>query len=227
MDIFDKFTETVTNIAQPEDKILDIGTGDGLRLRTIVNSCTKLDKMMFWTGIDISERQIAKAILNFSNYNNVFIQIGDGYGLDCENAYFDIVIGTKSCFCPEEAFRVLKPGGYYFYIGAGNEDWIELRRLFGYVSKAYLTKATVYNKLVQTGYQILKYEDYLATEHFTTRDELIDFFSTGYIVPHNTAQELSEQIKKIEKYFEPLKEILLTSHEWFTISLKPSPSVTI
>lgn len=111
--IYKKHVDHLLSLINPtsNDKILDIGAGDGLithKINEIVNNCC--------FGIDDNRKAVGLAKKKNSN-----VEIGDAYGLSCQdNFYTKILMGDviehlknpKAAL--KEVYRVLKDDGFLF-----------------------------------------------------------------------------------------------------------------
>lgn len=106
----------LSEIDFPENShVIEIGCGTGGVTRTLAN----WPKVKTATGVDPSEVFIAKANELGKKIPTLSFEIGDGRSLPMGDQTFDVaVIHTTLCHVPnpvrllEEAFRVLKPGGW-------------------------------------------------------------------------------------------------------------------
>jgi ubiquinone/menaquinone biosynthesis C-methylase UbiE len=104
---------------QPGQKVLDVGCGTGLFLKTLATDHAGLDL----TGLDLSEPMLVQARRGATAGRSrapVFVQ-GSVYEMPFETGTFDVALNTISCHFylePARAFRevarVLRPGGRLF-----------------------------------------------------------------------------------------------------------------
>jgi ubiquinone/menaquinone biosynthesis C-methylase UbiE len=103
----------------PRQRVLDIGCGTGLLVKSLAVSCAELEL----TGHDFSEHMLVRARRDARSGRSpspVFVQ-GSVYEMPFADGAFDITLNSISChFYLEqvrafrEIFRVLSPGGRFF-----------------------------------------------------------------------------------------------------------------
>jgi len=92
----------------PNDKILEIGTGSGYQAAV----CAELAREVYTIEIVEGLAKGAKKLLKELGYRNVFVRAGDGYFGWPEKAPFDAIIGTAAAGrIPPPLLEQLKPGG--------------------------------------------------------------------------------------------------------------------
>ncbi len=104
------------NVANGQ-QILDVGCGFGGTIASLNENCSDLNLV----GVNIDERQLERARLKVAaqNGNHIEFKQGDACALPIADQAFDRVLAVECIFhFPDrrrffdEAFRVLKPGGY-------------------------------------------------------------------------------------------------------------------
>lgn len=106
----------LSEIEFPENsRVIEIGCGTGGVTRTLA----RWPNVKTVVGVDPSDIFISKAKELGGDIPNLSFEIGDGRSLPTEDQDFDVaVIHTTMCHVPnpmsllEEAFRVLRPGGW-------------------------------------------------------------------------------------------------------------------
>lgn len=106
---------------QPGESILDVGTGNGIFSREMLEIVGETGQV---TGIDGSETMVTMA--SEICPGGTFLQ-GDAVDLPVESGVFDVVTASQVlCFVPDvaravsEMFRILKPGGRLIVL---DSDW--------------------------------------------------------------------------------------------------------
>lgn len=110
------FIQPVIDLLQDVDgRVLDVGCGDGLEIRTIARKEPKLS----YFGIDKDRKAIAKAKKLNEKIN---FQVGNAEKLPYPNSYFSLVYSLEVLehvnnpdLVFKEVKRVLKPGGKFFF----------------------------------------------------------------------------------------------------------------
>lgn len=215
-DVFVQFEELVSALLHEGARVLDVGTGDGLRLRNLIQKVSQGVRAS-WMAIDISEPMLEKARRNLVAFSEVVLGPGDGRALQFGAAEFDGVIAVKSCFDPQEAFRVLKSPGWYLCVGPGARDWIEYRDLFGYYDSIYTSESAVRSQLASVGFTAERYCESFGRHQFHDRNEAIGWFSSTGIVRNCS---VADQVKRIEALYEPGEPLGFTSHVWLALGGK-------
>lgn len=93
---------------QPDDKVLEIGTGSGYQAAILAEICDSV------FTVEISEPLAKRAdqLFNELGYDNIYNKTGDGYKGWPENAPYDAIIVTASpSHIPEPLKRQLAEGG--------------------------------------------------------------------------------------------------------------------
>lgn len=99
---------TQTLRLDPNDKVLEIGTGSGYQAAV----CAEIAKEVYSIEIVKPLAKSAKKRLKNLGYHNVTVEAGDGYFGWAEHAPFDKIIVTCAAgFVPPPLIRQLKPGG--------------------------------------------------------------------------------------------------------------------
>lgn len=155
-------------------RVLDVGTGDAI----FAIELAKLNKTIYITGIDISERDIEsskKRVAKQGLESQIEIKRIDATKMSFKDESFDYVVnfvgledihmtrgrkGVLKTF--KEAYRVLKPKGYfYFVIMPPEEIETEAQRLevalFAYICNAiWLSKKEYVKFLEETGFKLIR-----------------------------------------------------------------------
>jgi SAM-dependent methyltransferase len=100
---------------------------------------------------------------------------GDGLKLPFLDGSFDVVITRLAEYSPQEAYRVLKKGGFFFEYNLGpeaNKEIMEFfperieRENFFFPHNAKGWKREVSEKLVDAGFSVESIEDYKEKERY-------------------------------------------------------------
>jgi protein-L-isoaspartate(D-aspartate) O-methyltransferase len=99
---------TQTLRLDPNDKVLEIGTGSGYQAAV----CAEIAKEVYSIEIVKPLAKSAKKRLKDLGYHNVTVEAGDGYFGWAEHVPFDKIIVTCAAgFVPPPLIKQLKPGG--------------------------------------------------------------------------------------------------------------------
>ncbi len=111
--LFDTERAYLLTHIKPDQKVLDIGCGDGRNMKTI------LEKTKYVTGVDNDQVAIQDTLKHFSDIHTVMIVHGEAAALPFEDNSFDVVtflmilpnLDTQKVKALKEAARVLKDDG--------------------------------------------------------------------------------------------------------------------
>jgi protein-L-isoaspartate(D-aspartate) O-methyltransferase len=93
---------------QPEDRVLEIGTGSGYQTAILA----ELVKEVFTVEIIASLSLRAQEVLGKLGYRNIYFKIGDGtFGWEENSPYEAIMVTAAPARIPEQLEKQLKPGG--------------------------------------------------------------------------------------------------------------------
>ncbi len=97
--------------------ILDIGCGEGYYTQNITEAFLRVEMEPTVVGIDISKYALKYAGKRFRKIPcPSFFGVSSAYHLPIQNATMNIAINVFSPLAIDEIFRVLKPGGFFFYV---------------------------------------------------------------------------------------------------------------
>ena len=117
-------------------EILDIGCGTGHIAEHIVKNCNKIGKKVKITGIDKLKSMVefTRKRLKGKNLNIAIIE-ADAIKIPFEDNTFHTAYGTQIFFCLTkeellklfaEVYRVLKPGGKFYFLGHNRNPLVRL-----------------------------------------------------------------------------------------------------
>jgi protein-L-isoaspartate(D-aspartate) O-methyltransferase len=93
---------------QPEDRVLEIGTGSGYQTAILA----ELVKEVYTVEIIASLSLRAQEVLGKLGYRNIYFKIGDGtFGWEENSPYEAIMVTAAPARIPEQLEKQLKPGG--------------------------------------------------------------------------------------------------------------------
>ncbi len=137
-DQYEAFKSKISSYMQPDDAVLEVGTGTGEIAFHIADHCKKV------VGIDISPEMvtIANRKKNETDIKNVTFQVEDAYELPFADSSFDKVICINALQTMKEPLkaimegkRVLKEGGEFISITYcyGDSSFLEKLKLIKWV----------------------------------------------------------------------------------------------
>ena len=120
------FKDKLVNLGSQDKIALDIGCADG----KFTLSVAPYFKKVF--GIDTSKLNldIAMGKREDERSKNVEYSLQDASHTSFEDSFFDVAYCRRGPSYYEEYHRILKTSGYYLEIGIGEEDTIELKKIF-------------------------------------------------------------------------------------------------
>ncbi len=121
------FKEKLLELAKTDFIALDVGCGDGKFAFEVSKHFS------FIHGIDRSKEllSIAESKKKALNIANVDFTLEDASKISFPNESFDIVFCRRGPSFYKEYYRLLKKGGYYLEIGIGEQDTVDLEKVFG------------------------------------------------------------------------------------------------
>lgn len=196
-----------------KDKIaLDIGCADGKFTLSVAPYFKKI------IGIDNSKvnLDIAKSHSDDDRSKNVEYSLQDASHTSFKDSFFDVVYCRRGPSFYKEYFRVLKTNGYYFEIGIGEEDTIELKKIFGrgqgFGKWGKSTLDENLKELQKFGFKVVFADNYHYFEYYSSYDEL-DLFLQGVPIFEDFDSEKDKVLlQKYVKEFTFDKGIQLSRH---------------
>lgn len=118
-----EYGETVRHRLEPETSLLDIDTGGGEFLLSLGHPhCKTAATEAYPPNVRLCEEKLLPLGIDF--------RAADGGGaLPFPSRHFDLIINRHGSYCPQEIFRLLKPGGVFVTEQVGAENDRELVEL--------------------------------------------------------------------------------------------------
>ncbi|WP_282940227.1 class I SAM-dependent methyltransferase [Paenibacillus sp. RC67] len=183
-----EFYHEVTQRCKPSDLLLDIGTGGGEALLTI------LDAAHLLVGIDISDSMIrtANSRLHHAKGKNVrFLQM-DAVNLSFPDSFFNVISCRHSEFAAYEVARVLAEDGVFLTQQVAEGDKLNLKQAFqrgqGHGVVDGMLKHQYMHDLQEAGFTDIQSFDYDVTEYYQSYEDLVFTLKYTPIIP-NFGQE--------------------------------------
>jgi SAM-dependent methyltransferase len=190
---------------QPNDKILDVGSGPGHQVFELSSLIGPSGSVI---GLDSAESAIEISQTRCSGMSNVSFQVGSVFSLPFQDSFFDIVMSSQVFeylddveSALKEIFRVLKPGGLVLIHdtdwGAllwNSSDASRMRRFMdiwdGHLADPHLPQSLGF-KLKSVGFKDVKADPLTHTETTFTKGSMSDVlikFISGYLVSQGISQ---------------------------------------
>lgn len=198
----DKFDAKMLNVAVGK-AVLDVGCGDG---RFTIKMAERARNVI---GVDFSREAISKAQANLvkSGKINAKFRVADARELPFAEESFDLVISrrgpvTDTIHTLSEAYRVLKKGGRLMEITIGEQDKLNLKKIFGR-GQLYGIKEKVADEkrrmLEEVGFKIMEIKEYIAIDIFESIKDLIIRLKSTPLIPDFNVDRDRQCLDQIEK----------------------------
>lgn len=206
------FKEKLLGLSSKDKIALDIGCADGKFTISVAPFFQKI------YGIDISKvnLDIAKSHNDDERSKNVEYSLQDAKHTSFDDSFFNLAYCRRGPSYYEECHRVLKIKGYYLEIGIGEEDTIELKKIFGRGQgygkwgKSKLNENL--KKLQELGFKVVFAENYHYFEYYPSYEELDLFLQGVPIFEDFDSEQDREVLKKYVETFTTDKGIQLSRH---------------
>lgn len=217
------FFEYLKKFANKNFKILDLGCGSGeltLKLSPFFKEIT---------GIDPFEDYIksAEKLKKSAEVNNVIFKVADGKNLSFEDDYFDIVFSSRGPLSANidfirESFRVLKKGGLMIEETIGENDKIELKKIFGRGQNYPNRKAkleSVKKLLAQSKMKLVESKYFKFYQAYSSINDVIEVLERAPIIPDFDKIKDKSHLEVVDRKLNN-KDIKLSSHRLFWVAEK-------
>jgi len=206
------FKEKLLGLSSKDKIALDIGCADGKFTISVAPFFQKI------YGIDISKvnLDITKSHSDDERSKNVEYSLQDANHTSFKDSLFDVAYCRRGPSYYEEYHRVLKIKGYYLEIGIGEEDTIELKKIFGrgqgYGKWGKSKLDENLKKLQALGFKIVFAENYHYLDYYPSYEEL-DLFLQGVPIFEDFDSEKDKvTLQRYVKEFTFDKGIQLSRH---------------
>lgn len=178
-----EFYEEVARWCQPNDILLDIGTGGGEKAMRIAGN------VRIVIGIDHAQDMVDSARLNWRRArlkNGRFFRMESG-ALTFPDGLFDIVSCRQSAFDVDEVWRVLREGGVFLTQQVAEGDKANIKDAFGRGQNHGVPDGTAMRRTVQAferaGSSRMQVYEYDAHEYYETERDFLFLLRHAPIVP--------------------------------------------
>lgn len=107
-------------------RVLDAGCGEGYYSAALFQRLEEAGKHPKMAGIDLSKHALRRAA---KRAKDVEFAVASVYNLPVPDTAADLLVNCFSPLALEEFLRVLKPGGFYFYVVPGAQHLWELKQV--------------------------------------------------------------------------------------------------
>ncbi|MFQ6088137.1 MAG: class I SAM-dependent methyltransferase [Candidatus Methanofastidiosia archaeon] len=198
-------------------RLLDIGCGTA----HIIQELATCYKNAIFVGLDISPAMLKISSVNIMNLPNVILVEGDGLKLPFPDCSFDFAITRLAEYSPQEAYRVLRKGGYFFEYGLGPEankeifeffqDKIE-RENFFFPKSLKEWKEEVCKDIKDVGFVVDSIKDYKEKEYYQSEEGLMDLIEMVPLVRNFNEEKDRKRINELVKKYNDETGIKITWH---------------
>lgn len=206
------FKEKLLNLSSKNKIALDIGCADGKFTLSVSPNFKKV------FGIDTSKINLDIAISNRKDERskNVEYSLQDANHTSFKDSFFDVAYCRRGPSYYKEYYRILKTKGYYLEIGIGEEDAIELKKIFGrgqgYGKWGESTLDKDLKELQRLGFKIVFADNFHYFEYYSTYEELDLFLQSVPIFEDFDSEKDKANLQKYVKEFTSDKGIQLSRH---------------
>lgn len=214
------FKTKLLSLAGKDKNALDIGCGDGKFAFEIAKNFQHIQ------GIDNSAELIKIALSKKDEFRieNVDFKLEDARKISFPDDSFNIAFCRRGPSFYQEYYRVLKKGGYYLEIGIGEQDCVDIKKVFGrgqnYGGWDQSRLAKDKEEFIRVGFKIIYAEDFIYNEYYDSI-EALDNFLQG--VPIFEDFDSAADRANLEVYcikFKTEKGILLPRHRVVYVAQK-------
>ncbi len=213
--------QEVVKKSQPDDLLLDIGTGGGERILKICQNFRLVIAIDHSLGmIQTAQKNLSKA----KTKNCRFFHM-DAEKLQFPDGMFDMVSCRHSDFLPAEIYRVLVPGGYFLTQQVGPLDKENITKFFGrgqFLGMDLEEEMNNYvTELKKAGFKTIQTKTYNSAEIYHTPHDLIFLLKHTPTIPD--FGKTKSDFTKLEKFIAEnttKKGIKTNSHRYMIIAGK-------
>ncbi len=210
------FFALLKKYANKKFKVLDLGCGSGELTLKLFPFFKEI------IGIDPVKEYIETAQKDKISFNigNVSFIVADGRDLPFKDEIFDIVYSSRGPLSADlefmrEGARVLKKGGFLIEETIGENDKIEIKKIFnrGQNYPVEIKKlASVSSLLDKIGVKLLFSKYFLYYQAYSSIEEVVNTLERAPIIPNFNKARDAASIKKAEKKLITPDGIMLSSH---------------
>ena len=217
------FFEYLKKFANKNFRILDLGCGSGeltLKLSPFFKEIVCIYPFYYYIK---SAEKFKKAVES----KNVVFRVADGKNLPFEDDYFDIVFSSRGPLSANidfirESFRVLKKEGMMIEETIGENDKIELKKIFGrgqnYPNQETKLE-TVKKLLAQSGMKLVESKYFKFYQVYSSINDVVEILERTPIIPDFDKIKDKAHLEDVDKKLNN-NGIKLSSHRLFWVAEK-------
>ncbi len=220
--------EVIKTYLTPESRLLDVGCGTANKLIPLSSFVKDIVGLDIWKNVQM-RKKAATNVRESGNKNITLIQ-GDSQKLPFPDNNFDILTYMLAPQYAQEAYRVLKPGGFIIIERVGEDDKKNFKEMFGNNSEGHPRGL---NSEFKTGELAAIYKQDLMNTGFSditvrsgkwntwyTHAGLIKLFQAAPDVQDFQTQKDASIVDKIARKYNTSKGILTQQHRYLIIAQK-------
>lgn len=206
------FKTKLLSLAGKDKKALDIGCGDGKFAFEIAQNFQHIQ------GIDNSAELIKVAFSKekLLKVKNVDFKLENASNISCPDNFFDIAFCRRGPSFYQEYYRVLKEGGYYLEIGIGEQDCVDIKKVFGrgqsYGEWDRSRLAKDKEEFLKIGFKVIYAQDFICNEYYDSITSMDDFLQGVPIFEDFDSEKDKTNLEIYCEKFKTEKGILLPRH---------------
>ncbi len=213
----DPFIKKVISVLRSGEVFLDIGCGTA----HIIHRLAIEQRRVFFVGLDISPAMLTIARQKTKELPHIQLVKGDGSMLPFVDCSCDMVITRLAEYSPVEAYRILKPKGYFFEYGLGPEadkeiieffqDRIDKENFF-FPHKPKDWHKEVCSDIKDAGFDIEDIHEYREHDYYRSKEDLMDLIEMVPLVRDFDRIKDRRVIDDLAKKYMAVKGIKITWH---------------
>jgi len=215
------FKEKLLSYSGKNKTALDLGCADGYFTLLLTTYFKKI------TAIDLSKEMLeaAKKLQAKKEVKNVVFEIRDAFKTGYEDGQFDLIYSRRGPTPFAEAFRLLKPKGYFMEIDIGEQDCRAIKEVFGRgqnFGKWDVPQLVVDKKEAeQAGFKAVFAQDYFCNEYYPSSEDLDIFLQGVPIFEDFDSKKDRSFLKQYVRQYQTDKGIKLPRHRVVVVMYKP------
>ncbi len=206
------FRNKVLGLSGNDKLALDIGCGDGKFAFEIATNFKHIQ------GVDTSAEllKIAEGKKETLGISNVDFKLEDASKMSDADASFDIAFCRRGPSYYQEYYRLLKAAGYYLEIGIGEQDCVDIKKIFGRGQNygewdtSRLEKDKV--EFERISFKVIYAKDFIYNEYYSSLEELDEFLQGVPIFEDYDSEQDSDKLKEYIQKFSTDKGIQFPRH---------------
>lgn len=208
------YIRKILSILTDTMSLLDIGCGTG----HIIQGLALHNSLL--VGMDISPAMLKIARDNTADLRNIIFVQGDGLNLPFYDCTFDVVITRLADYSVEEAYRVLKKGGYFIEYGLGPHADKEIAEFFPerieeesfFFPETKEWKKEVCESVENAHFFVNSIEDYQEKDYYQSEEDLMDLIEMVPLVKDFDREKDRKIIDDLSKKYRGENGIEITWH---------------